>query len=64
MFKAALVHLMIVTRDEAYLTFGISWATIFSVEMLSSSRMYGRHPRVGAFMERTVMDLNVLWIAF
>lgn len=64
MFKAALVHLMIATRDEAHLTLKISLAAIFSVEMLSSSRMYGRHPRVGAFMERTAMDLNVLWIAF
>jgi hypothetical protein len=55
---------MIATRDEAHLTLEISLAAIFSVEMLSSSRMYGRHPRVGAFMERTAMDLNVLWIAF
>jgi hypothetical protein len=55
---------MIATRDEAHLTLKISLAAIFSVEMLSSSRMYGRHPRVGAFMERTAMDLNVLWIAF
>ena len=64
MFKAALVHLMIAMRDEAHLTLEISLAAIFSVEMLSSSRMYGRHPRVGAFMERTAMDLNILWIVF
>ena len=44
------MHLVVATRDEAHLTLGISWATIFSVEMLSSSRMYGRHPRVGAFV--------------
>ena len=63
------MHLIIATRDEADLTLGISWATIFSVEMLSSSRKYRRRPRVGAFVgpsfvERTVTDFNVLWIAF
>ena len=58
------MHLMIAARDEAHLTLEISLTAIFSVEMLSSSRMYGRHPRVGAFMERTAMDLSVLWIAF